>query len=235
MLRAILKGKASNPAIEDTLTAGVFGRLMYLNTKLIWSILSSSFLSDASLQNSPIDYENTEFWPHWWLEKDKKTVEPDIILRFDQCDLIVEAKRWDSYMQNPHQLVREWISYHEQQLIKKKVFLLAVGGLGNSPKETILTLQSEINKIIINEQIDIKQPLLIGTSWRRLYEVIHLLQSTENITEYENAILNDIQETLRIHDIEYREPKWFIDFSEQALTLCNIQQSSLKYFKGSWA
>ena len=233
MLQAILKGNTPNPAIEDTLTSSVFGRLIYLKTDLIWSILSNAFLSDVSLQHSQIDYENTEFWPRWLLESENMTVIPDLLLRFDKFDLIIEAKRWDSYMQDPHQLAREWLSYHDQQFIKQQVYLLAVGGLGNAPKDTISVLQNEINQIIKDKQIEIKLPLLIGTSWRKLHETIHLLQLEENVTEYENAILNDIRKTLKIHGIEYREPKWFIDFAEQVSTLCNIQQSSIKFFSGS--
>ena len=42
MLHALLQGKIANPAIEDSLTSAVFGRLLYLRADLLWTILSKA-------------------------------------------------------------------------------------------------------------------------------------------------------------------------------------------------
>jgi len=84
--------------------------------------------------------ESFEFWPHWDATNTKRTsyIEPDIFLRFDNFDLIIEAKRWDNNQQYLTQWENEFIAYkNEYAEDEKDVFLLAIGGINNEDEEEI--------------------------------------------------------------------------------------------------
>jgi hypothetical protein len=84
--------------------------------------------------------ESYEYWPHWDAANVTRTnyIEPDLFLRFDKFDLIVEAKRWDHNQQYLTQWKNEFIGYrNEYKEDKKDVFLLAIGGINNEDEENI--------------------------------------------------------------------------------------------------
>jgi hypothetical protein len=235
MLHAVLCKKITNPAIEDSLTASVFERILYLREEIIFSILSKSLITNNILPINKIDYENTKFWPYWTFEHNSREyVEPDMIIKFENYDLIIEAKRSDHFSQKAEQLAFEWLAYLEHGNINKNALLLAVGGLGQTPEKTVAVLQEEIEKIIIQKKgKSIDLPVLLGTSWRKIHETIILIQSDQNLADYENAILSDIRSALIEHGIAYHEPEWFIDFAEKSSFLCNIEDSSINFFENT--
>jgi hypothetical protein len=234
MLHAILKGKIANPAIEDSLSSGVFRRLMYLGEDLLWTILCKTIVPSDILPDCAVgvDYDNSEFWPYWWMREslsEGRKVEPDFLLCFNDFDLIVEAKRWDSISQYADQLAREWLAYYDQTP-KARAYLCAVGGLGNATNEVIKSLQDEVNRRVQLMRPGAQQAILVGMSWRKLYASINALRAGGELAGHENAILDDIREVLRLHNIEYREPEWFGDFPQKASVLGGIRSESLSFY-----
>ena len=92
---------------EDPKTSSVFENLMLLPDNVFWHILKSScFYNERMLVNSGklLSYE---FWSHWDnTGTDNNTyVEPDLFIRFEEFDVIIEAK----YGDYGGQYLKQWI------------------------------------------------------------------------------------------------------------------------------
>lgn len=129
MIHAKLNGKSH--VEEDNLTSSVFGTLLHLPTELFWKIISEACNDEAIPQNVG-KLQECEFWSHWDSENtgNKNLVEPDVFLRFENFDVIVEAKRYDEKQQYSGQWAKEYQAYlNEYEADGKQVFFLAVGGV----------------------------------------------------------------------------------------------------------
>lgn len=120
---------------EDTKTSIVFGNLMLLPDNVFWHILKTSAANKSVLpEDAGLMADNFSFWPKWNPKSTYDTgnnnyVEPDVFFRFDNIDIIVEAKYSDNGGQYREEWIREFKAYlNEFKSDKKKVILLAVGG-----------------------------------------------------------------------------------------------------------
>jgi len=122
---------AHKDTYEDPKTSSVFENLMLLPDNVFWHILRTScFYSDRMKANSGriLSYK---FWSHW----DKtgtdnaNYVEPDLFIRFEEFDVIIEAKYGDYGGQYEHQWWQELTAYdNEYGKEEKTVLFIAVGG-----------------------------------------------------------------------------------------------------------
>jgi hypothetical protein len=130
-------------ACEDSLTAAVFSHLLHLPCEVFWKILRQACYT-KSLPENPGKLLLFHAWPKWNPDGtgNNNYVEPDVFMRFDSFDLIIEAKRGDNDMQNPRQWQRELIAYtNEYGKEKQKASMIALGGI-NSENDEKLTYQS---------------------------------------------------------------------------------------------
>lgn len=120
---------------EDPKTSLVFSNLMLFPDNVFWHILKESAANknilpeDAGLLN-----DNFCFWPKWDAKSCYDTgnsvyVEPDVFFRFENIDVIVEAKYSDNTGQYREEWEREFKAYlNKYEDDKKDVVILAVGG-----------------------------------------------------------------------------------------------------------
>jgi len=116
---------------EDSLTAAVFSNLLHLPEDEFWSVVRNACYS-PELPVDAGELVEVEYWPKWAAADSGNAnyVEPDLFLRFEQFDLIVEAKRWDDGMQSRDQWERELKAYAwEYGQEERKVRIIALGGL----------------------------------------------------------------------------------------------------------
>jgi hypothetical protein len=115
---------------EDKQTALIFSTLLHLPDDECWNIIRDSCY-DNELPENPGKIEFYEFWPHWPPDKNhQRYVEPDLFIRYENFDLIIEAKRYDDNQQYHEQWKSEYISYRKKYgKDKKNVALIAVGGI----------------------------------------------------------------------------------------------------------
>lgn len=120
---------------EDPKTSIVFENLMLLPDNVFWNILKASAANKGILpEDAGLMADNFYFWPKWNPNSKYDTgnsnyVEPDVFLRFENLDVIIEAKYSDNEGQYREEWVREFKAYlNEFENDKKKVILFAVGG-----------------------------------------------------------------------------------------------------------
>ena len=78
------------------------------------------------------------FWDKWDATNTTNTnyVEPDVFMRFENIDIILEAKRYDNNQQNPDQMKNELIAYcNEFFSEQKELIFIQVGGIFSTENE----------------------------------------------------------------------------------------------------
>src|ERR1039457_6549433 len=85
--------KFINNAREDSLTAAVFSHLLHLPSEAFWRILSRACYTE-SLPDYPGEPLILNAWPNWNAAgtDNSNRVIPDLFMRFNAFDLIIEAK-----------------------------------------------------------------------------------------------------------------------------------------------
>jgi len=217
MLKALVNRKAgrnfsaginwrnSFHASEDSLTASVFERLLYLPTNILGEIICRILNVDISNMSFNEGFKEYEFWPGWDAEgtTNEQRVEPDLFVKFEDFDLVIEAKRNDSVFQNLNQWNNEIIAYRNKYASENKtIVFLAVGGVVN----------------FNTERFSNEEGLIIAhCKWLDILDAVKNI--LENIDAYELPssfkipvinILKDIIEAFGIHHISTGE--WFKSF-----------------------
>lgn len=161
MIRRFLKSN------EDSLTSTVFSQFLHLPFECLWGILKEASFG-SGLPIFPGEPERIEFWPNWDPEgtDNSNRVEPDLFLRFQGFDLILEAKRWDQWQQSRYQWEKELQAYaNEYGHEERPVFLIALGGLHGFDAERMQLSDSKNT-----------QCLVVMMQWHRVLQAALRLQ-----------------------------------------------------------
>jgi len=140
MIYAVRQGKTKIGRNEDSLTSSVFQLLGYLPDEMFRSILCSALRGnvDEALLGR---LEEIEFWPKWdaaGIDSHNNFIEPDVFLRFEGADLIIEAKRYDEKGQYKQQWLNEFQAYlNEYPEREKPVILWALGGINDLANDAV--------------------------------------------------------------------------------------------------
>lgn len=200
---------------ENSLTSFVFERLSYLPSELFEHIIRDSINDELP----PIDFKTREeiiFWPHWNSENtgNSQYVEPDVFLRFEKYDILIEAKRRDEKQQYTEQWEKEIQAYqNEYSDDNKTLIFIALGGINNNQSE--LCKEYKIYKCkwtsILNTIRNVK---------KKIEPTAALLNSNFAI----NVILDDLISIFQIFG--YSTADWFEVFDYES----GINDSSIDTF-----
>ena len=196
MLNCYLKNKAFlEPKNEDAKTSMVFERLLHLPSELVWKIIRDSCCSTV-----PAEYSDAgkilsyEFWPKYdVIDKlgqktadNKNYVEPDLVIKFENFTLIIEAKEKDNqgYVQSPEQWGKELNTYRNENGFADKVVMLAVGG--NTDLQTFELVDQNHSRV----------PVLKAT-WNRMLQTIYFTQRNSSDVDQLDRIFNALKSTFR--------------------------------------
>lgn len=188
---------------EDSLTAVIFDTLKYLPTELFWKIIKDSLYHDK-LPFAAGDLLSISFWDKWDPEgtSNKRYVEPDVFLRFQEFDIIIEAKRYDKFQQLESQLQKEVIAYHNEfKEESKNLYFIKLGGLHSR--------NNEVNLNLINKEV-----VICKTDWSRmLHQVVlvynDLKETNLSAVKAYNRILEDCIRGFALH--QFYEKSWLSD------------------------
>ena len=134
---------------EDPKTSSVFETLFMLPDELLWEVLRAACFDNDNLPMVSGQIEDYEFWPHWDSANTSNTklVEPDVFIRFQSFDLIIEAKYRDNYGQYSQQWENEITAYTNEYGTEKPVYFIAVGGNAEKGTEIVaLSSNTVVNK-----------------------------------------------------------------------------------------
>lgn len=132
---------------EDPKTSAVFENLMLLPDNVFWTIFRQSCFSEEKLPQESGMLDSYEFWPHWDNKGTTNTnyVEPDVFLRFNNFDVIVEAKYGDMGGQCLNQWKNEITAYfNEYQDERRDICFIALGGNVNLANETVRVRKQDV-------------------------------------------------------------------------------------------
>lgn len=205
------KGRSDFNTCEDSLTSSVLDYLKYLPANLFWSVLKKSMYHNK-LPKYCGELLDIEYWPKWDANNtyNTKLVEPDVFIRFEDFDILIEAKRQNSGGQKKTQFDNEIQAYfNEYGNEKKLLYFIKLGGLNNFTNEN-----SNNSKIIICK-----------TDWTKiLNEVVSLKkeleQSNSYLTHHYVRLLNDCIKGFSLHNFYYME--WLKDLSTTKINTLTI-------------
>ena len=205
MLQALFKQKLGRAiqhgtfhGIEDTLTSSVVGLLQYLPDELFWRILKGS--CGASWDSLP-ETVGVISSVHFWERMDAKgtyntlSVEPDVWIETDSFDIIIEAKRNDSFSDNSqstHQWFNEIVAMgnYNGEHTDKELLFIAIGG----------------NNSLRNQLFDVNgvTHVIHTASWYDLLRVV--MNTRETLSESKSGanhirILDDIITAMQFHGV----------------------------------
>ena len=129
---------------EDPKTSTVFELLLLLPDEVVWDILRSACFDGRNMPPVAGRIESYQFWPHWISKGSTNAlyVEPDVFIRFQLFDLIIEAKYGECSGQYRQQWENEIIAYHNEFASAKPVCLIAVGGNADKTSESFELTQN---------------------------------------------------------------------------------------------
>lgn len=137
MLHSTYYHKETN---EDPKTSAVFENLMLLPDNVFWYILRSSCFYHDDMSINPGRLLSFQFWCHWNAQDPRHAhyVEPDLFVRFDNFDVIIEAKYSDRGGQYSEQWESEIAAYQNEYGHEcRPVVFIAVGGNPTKSQESI--------------------------------------------------------------------------------------------------
>ncbi len=211
MLNAIIHGKAGRIHIEkdteslswrqlykqreDLLTAAFFSRFTYLSG-LIQHRLLKNWLGTGDFTG----FKSIEYWPRYDLpdNNNREVVEPDLLLRFEDCDVLVEVKPPQGGTQYQEQWKNEIEGYFAQD-DAKVLYFLAIGQVGNTLKN--LDLDSIHNQYRLLKVLEAKD-------WQPIAHQLYQLQKSHQLDAQDSRIVEDMLQSLELYGIRAYELKW---------------------------
>lgn len=215
-----LKGRSNLTICEDSLTSSVFDGLKYLPTDIFYSILKNSLYQDKLPKYSG-ELLDIIFWDKWNAKETSNVnfVEPDLLLKFEDFDVIIEAKRFDVFQQSQEQMENEIIAYHNVFDGDKDLYFVQLGGLHSTDEESDYCFKDRKIKIV-------------KTDWSRLlHEIIKKRMVLESAsisqTQAYCRILDDVRKAFEMHN--FYEMKWMKDIVP--VTISEIKFNGINFLK----
>ncbi|WP_439147417.1 hypothetical protein [Vibrio sp.] len=217
MLKAILHGKAGRiehggqdsvrwasvfKAREDLLTSTFFERFAYLSDDIQTQILASCFsLPTDDLQAKFGAFQSIDYWPRYELSEggESRQVEPDLVIRFELCNLIVEVKPpagGDQYYEQWQREVASFIQSDEHNDLP--LCFLAIGRI-----DTRNALQW--GKLLKEQYLELE--LVGATKWQAVTDVL-VKSINEGVSRTGKRILSDMLEGLVLYGLKTNNFKW---------------------------
>lgn len=218
-------GKGTLTACEDSLTASVIDPLKYLPADLFWHIIKTSVVKDnLPLLSGPI--QEISFWDKWSAigTSNSNFVEPDVFIRFQEFDLIIEAKRYDENQQYYNQLENEVVAYYNEfEEDGKDLYLIQLGGVNKEDKIDQITVQmNAVSRSVKMSKLTWSGILNTVSSLHRKIKK-NLIPGQEPVL----FILDDVIQSLEIHG--FFKKLWIADLKIQQIDITCLETNQLKF------
>lgn len=208
---------------EDSLTSSIFERLMYLPHELAQHILETA-LFDSIPGLDFYKLQSINYWPYWNSENttNSRNVEPDIFIRTETHDIIIEAKRYDSKQQSSTQWRNEIQAYNNEYMVDEKpLIFIALGGL-NSEELEILKVKGRDYKIYKCKWVGILNAVT---------DVKYKMELSKSLTTNSTAVCNILDDMMLCFALfGFSTAHWL----ERFLPAVHIKNESINFLSQSW-
>lgn len=216
MIYSYSKIKTDQNYNEDFKTYSTLGVLQFLPAQLFWNILKASVIGNQNMPSITGEMVQIDFWPKWYNVQNIKVVlnstyiEPDVFIRFENFDCVIEVKKTDSFGQHYDQWESQIQAYRNEYPEGKKLIYIALGGnqILDAPsqekfrhvyKSTWQRLIREIDKAL-QERVSV----IYKTETINLE--IRILQSAMDAFACYNEYVVELLDTMNIHCQEIKQP-----------------------------
>lgn len=215
MLQAVLHGKAGRiehegeesvswrqlfQTREDLMTAAVFSRFTYLSSTTQNSLLQAWLHSNADFSQ----FESIEYWPRYGYIDDAaglRDVEPDIVLRFNNFNILIEIKPptgGDQYYQQWQREIAAFIHSDTQKNLP--IYFLAIGRIEHKDAQLW-------GALLLNQHPD-RLKSVHAIKWQPVVDSIRNLLTLEMYSKQDSRILIDILDAMQLYGLKTQTFKW---------------------------
>lgn len=234
MLTAILNNKAGRieqggeslpwrdvfKTYEDLLTATVFERFNYLSQNTQHRFIA--FLLEGTLDKSILDLgclHKIEYWPRFSIENNSQSsVEPDLILCFENANVLIEVKPPSGGGQYYAQWEREVLALkNNSRYTNRKLCFVALGGVNEAiHNDELRNLKDEFPDFITHANI---------LNWQQVASF--LLNDCQGCDERDTRIMNDIIAAIGLYGVNTLNLNWQ-QFKSHSFQSLRLQHNSLQ-------
>tara|TARA_R110001592_G_scaffold319321_1_gene596860 strand:- start:8265 stop:8972 length:708 start_codon:yes stop_codon:yes gene_type:complete len=196
---------------EDLLTAAFFSRFTYLSGLLQHRLLKSWLGGVGDFT----EFKSIDYWPQYDLKNnpDRKFVEPDLLIRFENCDVLVEVKPPEGGDQYLDQWQLEIEGYYQQEDHTKALYFLAIGRVGNILADLDVA------------ELKVKHPKFQAASaieWKPIASQLRKLLLSGELDAQDSRVVKDISKALLLYSVHAHDLHWddlYKLSTEQSLSL----------------
>lgn len=214
----------SKNTYEDPKTSSVFETMLMLPDELFWRVLRKACFDNDNLPSVAGQIEDYAFWPHWNPvgTTNSTFVEPDVFVRFQSFDLIIEAKLGERKGQDSEQWQKEVIAYWNEYGNDRPVYFMAVGGNAERASESV-----PLAKNVVANKCTWFSLLVQVTRLRDEYEGLSIIPNSQSAIL---RLLKLIELAFNIHRVY--NIRWFDEIrTEKPLVSTDSIMTFKTYFK----
>lgn len=191
---------------EDLLTAAFFGRFAYLSEPVQNLLLLTWFKNQPTGNQYFYGFKDIKFWPNFKKVCDQR-VEPDILMQFEHCNIIIEVKPpqgGDQYFAQWKNEVDAFLNQPEHS--DKPLHFLAIGRI----KQDEAADWFNALKLHTQGQYPDKLELTSALKWQPVTNtVIKALSGTKlKISRIDERVLKDMLQALKLYGLNITSYDW---------------------------
>ena len=206
MIHSYSKIKTDRNYNEDFKTYATLGVLQYLPAQFFWQLLRGSVIDNKDLPILAGEILQIDFWPKWYKIQNIKVVsnssyiEPDIFIRFENFDCIVEVKKTDSSGQHSDQWESQTQAYRNEYPEGRRLVYIALGGNpkldASSQDKFSHVYKSTWQRLLREIDIALQERISLVYKTEATNQEIRILQSTIDAFARYNEYVVELLDTM---------------------------------------
>ena len=220
MIHSFSKIKTDMKYNEDFKTYQTIGLMQYLPASLFWHIIRECVISPNNLPHLSGEILQTDFWIKWYNIDNtnaERYVEPDVFIRFENFDCIIEVKKTEGSGQHHDQWDDQITSYRNTYPEGKRLIYIALGG------------NKDYSTGFDNRFSDVYR-----ASWRRLLHAVHKALDERTTLHYQtSAVSQEIRILQSIMEAFKKYNEYDVEFLDSLISIPEIDLTT-KEFEKLW-
>ena len=210
MIHSFSKIKTDRNYNEDFKTYQTIGLMQYLPANLFWAFIRECIIHNDDLPKLSGEILQTDFWVKWYNidgTNAERYVEPDVFIRFENFDCIIEVKKTEESGQHQDQWNDQITAYRNTYPEGKRLIYVALGGNRdyerNQGDRCTEVYKASWHQLLhtVHKALDERKALLyVSTSVSQEIRILQsVIDSFRKYNEYDAEFLESI---VTIHEID---------------------------------